>query len=72
MLIKRTDKTNTREFTKLYFGNDKHANPYQYSFIPEVIVNEKSASSVVKHYSVERRSNEIMLIMPNNRTAYFE
>ena len=33
---KRTDKTNTREFTKLYFGDDKSANPYQYGFIPEV------------------------------------
>lgn len=68
---KRTDKTHTREFTKLYFGDDKHANPYQYGFIPEVIVNKNGESSVVKHYSVGRRSNEIMLMMPDNRTAYF-
>ena len=68
---KRTDKTHTREFTKLYFGDDKHTNPYQYGFIPEVIVDGKGESHVVKHYSVGRRSNEIMLMMPDNRTAYF-
>ena len=67
----RTDKTHTREFTKLYFGDDNHANPYQYGFIPEVIVDEKGESQVVKHYSAGRRSNEIMLMMPDNRTAYF-
>ncbi|PAQ16027.1 alkaline phosphatase [Bacillaceae bacterium SAOS 7] len=67
----RTDKTNTREFTKLYFGDDKQANPYQYGFIPEVIVDKKGESKVVKHYSVGRRSNEIMLMMPDSRTAYF-
>ena len=67
----RTDKTHTREFTKLYFGDDNHANPYQYGFIPEVIVDENGDSQVVKHYSAGRRSNEIMLMMPDNRTAYF-
>ena len=68
----RTDKTNTREFTKLYFrGTINTPIASQYGFIPEVIVNEKGASSVVKHYSVGRRSNEIMLMMPDNRTAYF-
>ncbi|KXH83758.1 S-layer homology domain-containing protein [Sporosarcina sp. HYO08] len=67
----RTDKTHTREFTKLYFGDDQEANPYRYGFIPEVIVDEKGESHVVKHYSTGRRSNEVMLMMPDNRTAFF-
>lgn len=67
----RTDKTNTREFTKLYFGEDAQANPYQYGFTPEVFIDENGKTKVVKHYSTGRRSNELMLVMPDQRTAYF-
>ena len=37
----------------------------------KLLVDEKGESQVVKHYSVGRRFNEIMLMMPDNRTAYF-
>ncbi|KIQ95357.1 putative phosphatase [Anoxybacillus thermarum] len=59
------------DFAKLYFGDEKKANPYYYGFIPEVIVSADGKTRVVKHYSTGRRSNEIMVVMPDERTAYF-
>jgi secreted PhoX family phosphatase len=60
-----------KDFAKLYFDDEKKANPYYYGFIPEVMVNADGMTRVVKHYSTGRRSNELMVVMPDERTAYF-
>lgn len=60
-----------KDFAKLYFDDEKKANPYYYGFIPEVMVNADGITRVVKHYSTGRRSNELMVVMPDERTAYF-
>lgn len=60
-----------KDFAKLYFDDEKKANPYYYGFIPEVMVNADGTTRVVKHYSTGRRSNELMVVMPDERTAYF-
>lgn len=65
------DKTNTYSFARLYFGDETKANPYLYGYIPEVTVNPDGTTKIVKHYSTGRKSNEIMVMMPDNRTAYF-
>ncbi|MBE3553468.1 MAG: DUF839 domain-containing protein [Thermicanus sp.] len=65
------DKTNTFSFAQLYYGDETKANPYLYGYIPEVIVSPDGSTKVVKHYSTGRKSNEIMVMMPDNRTAYF-
>ncbi|ANB59359.1 PhoX family protein [Anoxybacteroides amylolyticum] len=60
-----------KDFAKLYFDDEKKANPYYYGFIPEVFVSSDGMTRVVKHYSTGRRSNELMVVMPDERTAYF-
>ncbi|MFC4181890.1 PhoX family protein [Saccharococcus thermophilus] len=60
-----------KDFAKLYFDDEKKANPYYYGFIPEVTVSADGMTRVVKHYSTGRRSNELMVVMPDERTAYF-
>ncbi|MFD3448851.1 PhoX family protein [Microbacteriaceae bacterium 4G12] len=65
------DSTNTKSFGKLYFGNEEKANPYNYGYIPEVYVSPTGLTKVIKHYSVGRKSNELMKMMPDMRTAYF-
>ncbi|MBM7868301.1 DUF839 domain-containing protein [Heliobacterium gestii] len=65
------DRNNTREFARLYFGVESKANPYLYGFPSEVTVSADGKAKVVKHYSLGRRSNELMVVMPDNRTAFF-
>lgn len=65
------DKTYLKEFATLYFGDEAKANPYLYGYVPEVIINADGTSKVIKHYSVGRKSTEIMRMMPDNKTAYF-
>lgn len=60
-----------KDFAKLYFDDEKKANPYYYGFTPEVFVSSDGMTRVVKHYSTGRRSNEMMIVMPDERTAYF-
>jgi uncharacterized protein len=60
-----------KDFAKLYFDDENKANPYYYGFIPEVFVSSEGMTRVVKHYSTGRRSNEMMIVMPDERTAYF-
>ncbi|WP_066098921.1 PhoX family protein [Bacillus sp. SJS] len=61
----------TASFAKLYFGDEKKANPYYYGWIPEITVKEGGETEVVKHYSTGRFSHEQMTVMPDNRTAFF-
>jgi secreted PhoX family phosphatase len=69
---KPSDSTaHLKDFAKLYFDDEKKANPYNYGFIPEVFVSSDGMTRVVKHYSTGRRSNELMVVMPDERTAYF-
>ncbi|MGE8203724.1 alkaline phosphatase PhoX [Heyndrickxia sp. NPDC080065] len=63
--------TFTKSFAKLYFGEEKKANPYFYGWIPEITVKENGSTKVVKHYSTGRFSHELMQMMPDNRTAFF-
>ncbi|MGL4818900.1 MAG: alkaline phosphatase PhoX, partial [Bacilli bacterium] len=65
------DKTMVKAFSKLYFGDEKKANPYNYGHITEVKVDAKGSSSVVKHYSMGRLSFELGKVMPDQRTVYF-
>lgn len=65
------DSTDAFSFAQLYFGDRSKANPYLYGYVPEVIVNKDGSTKVVKHYSVGRKSHEQMLMMPDERTAYF-
>jgi hypothetical protein len=36
-----------------------------------MMVGSDGMTRVVKHYSTGRRSNEMMIVMPDERTAYF-
>lgn len=66
-----TDPTNVKSFAQYHFGNASKANPYYYGFIPEVTVNSDGSSKIIKHYSVGRKSNELMKVMADKRTAFF-
>ncbi|MBS2969498.1 DUF839 domain-containing protein [Metabacillus sp. KIGAM252] len=63
--------TQTTSFAKLYFGDEKKANPYNYGWIPEITVKPGGKTEVMKHYSTGRFSHEQMQVMPDNRTAFF-
>lgn len=58
-------------FAERYFGTKAKANPYFYGFTPEISVDRKGKSSVVKHYSTGRFSHEMMQILPDQKTAIF-
>ncbi|MDX1260163.1 alkaline phosphatase PhoX [Exiguobacterium sp. K1] len=58
-------------FAERYFGTKEKANPYFYGFTPEISVDRKGKSSVVKHYSTGRFSHEMMQILPDQKTAIF-
>lgn len=58
-------------FAERYFGTKTKANPYFYGFTPEISVDRKGKSSVVKHYSTGRFSHEMMQILPDQKTAIF-
>ncbi|MFZ0075387.1 MAG: alkaline phosphatase PhoX [Exiguobacterium undae] len=58
-------------FAERYFGMKAKANPYFYGFTPEISVDRKGKSSVVKHYSTGRFSHEMMQILPDQKTAIF-
>ncbi|AYC28440.1 PhoX family protein [Paenisporosarcina cavernae] len=66
-----TTRSQVDTFGKLYFGEEDKANPYFYGYIPEISINKKGESSVVKHYSTGRFSHEMTKVMPDNRTLYF-
>jgi secreted PhoX family phosphatase len=54
-----------------YFGGDMKAmNPYDYGWIPEVIVNEDGSSKAIKHYAMGRFAHELAYVMPDQRTVY--
>lgn len=59
------------DFANYYFGDKSKANPYFYGWIPEISVNSKGESSVVKHYSTGRFSHELMQVLPDDKTAIF-
>ncbi|AZB43421.1 DUF839 domain-containing protein [Bacillus sp. FJAT-42376] len=63
--------TQTSTYAKLYFGDEKKANPYFYGWIPEITVKPGGKTEVVKHYSTGRFSHEQMTVMPDKRTAFF-
>lgn len=58
-------------FAERYFGDASKANPYFYGFTPEISVDRKGQSSVVKHYSTGRFSHEMMQVLPDQKTAIF-
>lgn len=66
-----TDPTNVKSFATYFYGDVAKANPYNYGFIPEVTVNADGSSEIVKHYSVGRKSNELMKVMADKKTAFF-
>ncbi|NCO15923.1 MAG: DUF839 domain-containing protein [Alphaproteobacteria bacterium] len=57
--------------TEQYFGGAKQANPYDYGYIPEVVVKADGATEVMKHYSMGRATWELARMAPDQRTAYF-
>ncbi|NHM31622.1 PhoX family protein [Neobacillus terrae] len=61
----------TKSFAKLYFGDEKKANPYFYGYVPEIKVNADGSPKVVKHYSMGRKSHELSKVMADNRTVFF-
>jgi hypothetical protein len=52
-------------------SGDTMLSPYHWGYIPEVTVNPDGTASVVKHYSMGRRSYEIAQVMPDQRTVLF-
>ncbi|WP_442598852.1 PhoX family protein [Neobacillus sp. D3-1R] len=61
----------TKSYAKLYFGDEKKANPYFYGYVPEIKVNADGSTKVVKHYSMGRKSHELSKVMADNRTVFF-
>jgi len=60
-----------KAITEQYFGGKKQANPYDYGYIPEVVVKADGATEVMKHYSMGRATWELARMAPDQRTAYF-
>lgn len=58
-------------FAQFYFGDQAKANPYFYGYTPEITVDKKGKTSVVKHYSTGRFSHELAKVMPDNKTVFY-
>jgi secreted PhoX family phosphatase len=58
-------------FANYYFGDKTKANPYFYGWTPEISIDKKGETAVVKHYSTGRFSHEVMQLLPDNKTAIF-
>ncbi|MBT2655435.1 hypothetical protein J7E81_09340 [Bacillus sp. ISL-18] len=46
-------------------------NPYYYGHVPEVTVDAKGGTKVVKHFSMGRMAFERVKVMPDNRTVIY-
>lgn len=64
-------RSQVETFAQFYFGDKTKGNPYFYGYSPEISVNNKGETTVVKHYSTGRFSHELMKVMPDNKTVYF-
>ncbi|MCP4384145.1 MAG: DUF839 domain-containing protein [Hyphomicrobiales bacterium] len=60
-----------KALNEVYFKGKQKANPYNYGYITEVVVNGDGSSKPIKHYSMGRGTWESAFIMPDQRTAYF-
>jgi len=59
-------------FMKNYYNDSTiTGNPYYYGHVPEVTVDAKGATKVVKHYSMGRMAFERVKVMPDNRTVIY-
>ena len=58
-------------FGKYDSSGDAMISAYNWGWIPEVTVNPNGTASIVKHYSMGRRSHEIAQVMPDERTVLF-
>jgi secreted PhoX family phosphatase len=64
------DTTDINSFSQYYFGEPATANPYHYGVVPEVTVNRRGNTSVVKHYAMGRIARELADVQPDEKTAY--
>lgn len=64
------DGTDIDSFSRHYFGDPAAANPYHYGLVPEVTVDRRGKTGVVKHYAMGRIARELADVQPDQRTAY--
>lgn len=60
-----------KALSEVYFNGERQANPYDYGYITEVVVQGDGSSTPIKHYSMGRGTWEMAQVMPDQRTAYF-
>lgn len=58
-------------FTRLYFNNNRLANPYYRGITPEVKVMKGGKTQVVKHFALGRGTFEMGYVFPDERTVLF-
>ena len=56
-------------FSRHLFGDEYHANPYNYGHLPEVTVQPDGTGRIAKHYCLGRISHELVQVMPDERTV---
>ena len=64
-------KLNQEMFGKYDSSGDTMISPYNWGWIPEITVNPNGTGSIVKHYSMGRFSQELAVVMPDNKTVLF-
>lgn len=58
-------------FSGFYAGKSAQVNPYDYGWLSElVLLDEKGANKVVKHYAVGRIGASDVVVLPDQRTIY--
>lgn len=61
--------TQFRTFSQNTFGDARHAKPYHYGHVPEVMLNADGTGQIKKHYAMGRISRELVEVMPDQRTV---
>lgn len=59
------------DFSSYFSGKSAQVNPYDYGWLSElVLLDEKGANKVLKHYSVGRLAASDVVLLPDQRTIY--